>query len=55
MTANQLSPWMARIPDEQRDAVRQAVKKAPPLTAQQITRIARIMRGSGNGQSETAA
>jgi hypothetical protein len=45
MTAPTTSPWLANLPPESVDAVREAVAKAPALTSEQRDRIAAILRG----------
>lgn len=44
MTAPTSAPWLAKLPPECADAVREAVATAPPLSAEVRDRIAAILR-----------
>lgn len=47
-----LSPWMANLPPESRDAVRRNVAQAPPLSDRQRERLRLLFRKITLGESE---
>lgn len=47
-----ISPWMANLPPESRDAVRRNVAQAPPLSDRQRERLRLLFRKTTLGESE---
>jgi hypothetical protein len=43
-TSEELSPWMAKLSPESREAVRRNVAQAPPLTEKQKARLRLLFR-----------